>query len=203
MSTVANILTRAYGRSDAFIATVSADEDNELVQLVDAKQKGLFIRASQTRHFAKKAATAPGSNKWTMPSDSIGRPYHIEEADGTTVNIVPVDDLNSEYAPRVYIVGNEIFTANQTGDPDETADSLTIFYNRLCTTLTATSDSLDAELSTAHEIILELEVAIQLFRKARLFTEIEDVRTELAAALALFDAEIGLVPAEATRYPTK
>ena len=202
MSTVANILTRAYGRHDAFIATVSADETNELVPLVDQKQKALFLRGAATQFFGKKAAVAAASNKWTMPTDSVGLPYRIEEADETEVNIVPVNDREAEFAPRVYIVGNEIFTVNAVGDPDETSDALTVFYNRSPTTLTATSDSLDSELHTGHEQILEVAVAITLARRARLLEELASFQAELVEAMAGFDQEIGLPPAEKSRYPT-
>ena len=192
MATVANILTNAYGYSDAFIAAKVADETNELTPLLDRVQKRYFARAARLnpRFFAKKTVVAASSNKWALPGDCVGVPWLIQTTAGAEVHIVALEDTGSQFAPRVYLLGQDLLSVGTAGDPDDAADSLWLFHARLPGDLTITSSVIDADWPDQYLQIFDLEVAIYLSGRARLNEDIPALEAMLARVVGELDAEV-------------
>lgn len=202
MATVATVLTRAYGYDDSFVSGQVADVSNELVPLVDQLQKKYFGRAAQInpRYWGTSTTIAASSNKWTLPS-SVLRFWRIEKTDGTEVKLVSKDDVSAEFPPRVYQLGRTLYTVNETGDPDETTDSLVVYSNRYPSDVTSTSDSIDTEFPDHFYPLLEMGVAEYLARRAGLFDLAATLRERISELEGQFDAEVaGYTTARAQRW---
>lgn len=214
-TTVQQIVDQAYPHSTANDPGATA-LDAELVAVVDTIVQEVYMLAHDANptFFSKQATVsidATPANGWATPTDAIdvltaraGAPGGngvLTENDEITV--VPFNELDKEFPPRIYRVGRFYHSAGATGDPAQVAsgDTLKLFYSHSHTPITTIGQSLDTEWPDRHRRLLILRLAhyLSLKDKARGDMTALDNMIDRATRLFMSDVE-STESALATRY---
>lgn len=204
-TTVTDILRGAYGRSLKNKAGAIANEQVELVRVVQRAEDGLFSFAARInpQYFASQSTVVVAAGAWALP-ETAEAVFRIENPSTVEVAVVPIDDrLIAPEKPSVYFLGKAFWSVGGTLDP--VAESLTMFFSKKPATLTATTSVLDSMWPEAYNELLIDEVAIYLAIKDQgsgRDMELKALMDERDRRAMLFAAHLEHVVANASRRHT-
>lgn len=181
-TTALTIIEAAYARS-TFNDPDKLATPLELVAVLDRRVKNLFSHAARINPFyfattTTKTYSAPG---WARPSDAEMIIKVENNSSGAEINVVPFEDKQADFAPRVYELGQVYRTVGLTDDPT-TGDTLKFYYAKRPDSLTVASSTIDALWPEQFNDLLVLHIAKYLATK--------DARPEDVALLAAEEAAL-------------
>lgn len=198
MSTTAkDLIQRAFGKS------TKNDPDKlalrkEMVRVLSDYIRALYVEVAEVdEEFFPTSGDVTGSaGVWALPAAMIA-PFRVLDASDDEVAIVPFRDVDAEIAPRVYQLGQSLYTVGETGDP-ATSAVLTIHGSMMHPALDPdeawdhADNTLDATWPERHNELLIRELARYLARKGGRPDEAAALGEEVAAAKDLLLAEAAL-----------
>jgi hypothetical protein len=157
----------------------------ELIGVIDRYMRGLYaqIAREDPTYFGTSASVNGSSGAWTRPPEAEVV-FHIANASGAEVNVMPFKHREDEVPPRVYRLGNIYRTVGLTGDPSG-SETLTFFYSKKHPNLNLNAQASDNLLdSTFPSQFLDLPVVA-----VAKYMALKEGRTGELQALALEEKE--------------
>lgn len=204
MTIVQQIVDAAHAYSTANDPAATA-LDAELVVAVDTIVQDIYVVAHDANptYFSKEVevdiAAAPADG-WTLPVDHVdtlaidaGAPggSGVLTA-GVEINLVPRNEKDKEFAPRVYRVGQAYHSAGAADDPAQVAggDKLLLFYSHGHSEVTEIDQTLDLHWPDRHKRLVILRLAHYLSLKDKARGDMEGLNNMIARATQLFMSDV-------------
>lgn len=141
-TTCKTLIEGAYARSTANDPNRLAT-NAELIGVIDRRLKSIYSFAARRNpfYFGDTSMVVGDGSKWPRPANAElmirvesagGGVAKKIAAQGTEIAVVPFEDRNAEYSPKVYELGRGYYSVGGAADPDAgaTGDTLAFFYSR-------------------------------------------------------------------------
>ena len=162
-------------------------DENELLRLLGGLWYEMAHRAAY-RFVRRSGVAAPGAGlPWAPATDSHGLIVRVEASDGTKIEVVPVDDREAAFDPRVYRIGDLLYSVN--GDPNPATDTIYVFAPVIPNAPVDWSEAFSLDIPYQSRMIFGAKVAWQLAIKDGRTAEAAEIDKEVTRLMDLWVAE--------------
>jgi len=154
-TTVQDILDQAYNLSGKTQPGELVDEGSEIPLAVHRHLRATYLIGAQVNptFFGASAAVAGVASVWAEPTDS-NLVFYIEDATPAPISIRRLQEKAESWEdPSVYALGRSFYPCGGANDPSGT-ETLTMYYSKKPSALTALADTLDVTWDEDHNDVL-------------------------------------------------